>query len=131
MEHAEPATVLVVEDDPGTARLQRLRLERAGYVVAVAAGAADGLARVRQGDVDLVVLDQNLPGGVSGLDLYRQMKDAGHGVPAILVTALNDETILLRALRSGVNDFVPKTPDYFDYLLPAVERVLREARAER
>jgi PAS domain S-box-containing protein len=131
MGREKPATVLIVEDDEGLARLQSRRLERAGYVVACAADAAGGLARARQGDVDLVVLDQNLPGGTSGLELYRQMKEAGYGVPAILVTALNDETIVLRALRAGVNDFLPKTPDYLDYLLPAIERVLKERRVER
>src|SRR5690242_10904561 len=131
MGREKPATVLIVEDDEGLARLQRRRLERAGYEVACAANAADGLARARQGGVDLVVLDQNLPGGTSGLELYRQLKEAGYGVPAILVTALNDETIVLRALRAGVNDFLPKTPDYLDYLLPAIERVLKERRVER
>jgi PAS domain S-box-containing protein len=131
MGRENPATILIVEDDEGLARLQRLRLERAGYAVAVATTAAEGLARLRQGGVDLVVLDQNLPGGASGLDLHHRMKEAGYGVPAILVTALNDETIVLRALRAGVNDFLPKTPDYLDYLLPAVERVLKERRVER
>ncbi|HKI37080.1 MAG TPA: response regulator [Gemmataceae bacterium] len=127
----EPATVLVVEDDLGLARLQRLRLERVGYVVAGATTAAEGLGRIRAGGIDLVVLDQNLPGGVNGLDLYRQMKEAGFSVPAILVTAFDDEAVVLQALRAGVNDFVPKTHDYLDYLLPAIERVLKEARVER
>jgi PAS domain S-box-containing protein len=125
------ATILIVEDDIGLARLQQRRLERAGYFVAVATTAAEGLARVRRGDIDLAVLDQNLPGGSSGLELYRQIREAGYSVPAILVTALNDETVVLRALRAGVNDFLPKTPDYLDYLLPAIERVLKEAHVER
>jgi PAS domain S-box-containing protein len=131
MGREKPTTVLIVEDDEGLARLQQLRLERAGYAVAVATTAAEGLACVLRGGVDLVVLDQNLPGGASGLELYRQLKQAGHGLPAILVTALNDETIVLRALRAGVNDFLPKTPDYLDYLLPAIERVVKERRVER
>jgi PAS domain S-box-containing protein len=126
----KPATVLIVEDDLGLARLQRLRLERAGYVVAGATTAAEGLARLHAGGIDLIVLDQNLPGGMSGLELYRQMKEAGLVMPVILVTAFDDEAVVLQALRAGVKDFVPKTPDYLDYLLPAIERVLKEARVE-
>ncbi len=131
MSSAERATVLVVEDDEGQARLQRRRLERAGYAVATAATADAGLELLRQGGIDLVVLDQNLPGGTSGLELYRQVKAAGLDVPAVLVTGMSGEGIVVQALRAGVRDFVPKTPDYLDYLLPAIARVLKERQTER
>jgi signal transduction histidine kinase len=127
----ERATLLVVEDDPGVARLQQVRLERAGYRVVAAATAAAALDHVRRGGIDLLLLDQNLPGGASGLQLYQQMKAAGHDLPAILVTSLTGDSIVLQALRAGVFDFVPKTPDYLDYLLPAVERILTKRRTER
>ena len=52
------ATILLVEDDPGVARLEQLRLERAGYAVATAASAEEGLDRVAGGGIDLIVLDQ-------------------------------------------------------------------------
>ena len=84
------ATILLVEDDPGVARLEALRLERAGYAVATAATAAQGLDRMAAGGVDLIVLDQNLSHGTSGLALFRQVKAAGHNVPAILVTGMQE-----------------------------------------
>jgi PAS domain S-box-containing protein len=124
------ATVLVVEDDPGVARLQQLQVERAGYHVLVAGTAAEALRLVRAHSVDLLLLDQNLPGGVSGLELYQQVKTAGFDMPAILVTALSGESIVLQSFRTGVFDFVPKTPDYFDYLLPTIDRVLKKRRTE-
>jgi PAS domain S-box-containing protein len=123
-------TVLIVEDDPGVMRLQQVRLERAGYTCAGAATAADALARVREGDIDLMLLDQNLPGGVNGLDLYAQVKEAGFDIPAILVTGFTGDTIVLQSFRAGLYDFVPKTPDYLDYLLPTIERVLKKRRTE-
>ena len=64
---AARAVILLVEDDPGVARLERLRLERAGYDVATAASAEEGLNRVAGGGIDLIVLDQNLSHGTSGL----------------------------------------------------------------
>jgi PAS domain S-box-containing protein len=131
MGREQTANVLIVEDDLALARLQQRRLERAGYRVVCATTAAGGLDTVRGGGIDLIVLDQNLPGGASGLDLYAEMRNAGHALPALLVTALNDETVVLRALRAGVDDFIPKTSDYLDYLLPAVDRVLKKARVER
>ena len=86
---------------------------------------------MRRGDVDLLILDQRLPSGASGLQLYERVKAAGFDVPAILATGFSDETTLLQALCAGVRDFVPKTTDYLNYLAPAVARVLKEVRTER
>jgi PAS domain S-box-containing protein len=113
------------------ARLERLRLERAGYEVATAASAEEGLNQVAGGGIDLIVLDQNLSHGTSGLELFRQVKAAGHNVPAILVTGMQEEGLLVEALRAGVRDFVPKTPNFLNHLEPIVARVLDQVRTER
>ena len=120
-----------MEDDPGVARLEQLRLERAGYAVATAATAEEGLNRVAAGGIDLIVLDQQLSPGTSGLEFFRQVKAAGHNVPAILVTGMQDESLLVEALRAGVRDFVPKTPNFLNHLEPIVARVLDQVRTER
>jgi signal transduction histidine kinase len=131
MDRMPRATLLIVEDDLGLARLQQRRLERAGHTVLTAANAEEAAHRAGQGDIDLLILDQKLPGGVSGLELYRRLRAANLDVPAILVTGLREDELLLQALRAGVRDFVLKTPEYLDYLLPAVERVLKQVRTER
>ena len=74
MASEERATVLIVEDDLGLARLECARLERAGHAVETAATAEEGMERVRRGGVDLLILDQRLPSGVSGLQLYERIK---------------------------------------------------------
>jgi CheY-like chemotaxis protein len=70
--------ILVVEDDPGIALVERRRLERAGYVAVTVGTAAVALARVEAGDIDLIVLDHSLPGGITGLEFYAQLKAVGH-----------------------------------------------------
>jgi PAS domain S-box-containing protein len=124
-------TLLIVEDDLGLARLQQRRLERAGYTVYTAATAEEGAQRAGQGDIDLIILDEQLPGGVSGMELYRRMRAAGLDVPAILATGRHQEELLLHALRAGVRDFILKSPEYLESLLPAIERVLKQVRTER
>ncbi len=131
MESQSRATILLVEDDPGVARLEQLRLERAGFAVVTAATAAEGLDQIAQGEIDLIILDQRLSSGTSGLEFFRQVKESGYNVPAILVTGLNDENMLIEALRAGVRDFVPKTPHFLDHLEPIVIRVLDQVRTER
>jgi PAS domain S-box-containing protein len=126
------ARILLVEDDPGVARLEQLRLERAGYAVAAAATAAEGLREVAAaGGVDLIVLDQQLSPGTSGLEFFRQVKAAGYNVPAILVTGMQEESLLVEAMRAGVRDFVPKTQNFLNHLEPIVTRVLDQVRTER
>lgn len=123
-------TILIVEDDPGVARLQQRRLERAGYTVVSAGTAEEGMQKARQGGVELVLLDYRLPGDRTGLDVYAQLKATGHDVPVILVTGFSDEATVIQALRAGVRDFVTKSVEYLDYLPEAVERVLRQVRTE-
>ncbi len=125
------ATVLLVEDDPGVARLEQLRLERAGYAVALVATAEEGLRKVADERVDLIVLDQQLSPGTSGLEFFRAVKAAGHNVPAILVTGMQEENLLVEAMRAGVRDFVPKTQHFLNHLVPVVARILDQVRTER
>lgn len=127
----QPTRVLVVEDDSATATLERRHLERAGYSVSVAATAEEAIAAVRRGGIGLALLDLMLPGGVSGLELYENWKSEGIAVPAILVTGFADQATAIRALRLGIRDFVPKSPDFIDYLSTAVDRVVAQERVER
>ncbi len=123
--------VLVVDDDPGVATLEARQLQRAGYEVTIATTVDEALAIVRREPPNLVILDLRLAEGASGLDLYDRMRTEGWNVPAILVTAFADQTVAIKALRAGVRDFVPKAPDYLEYLPTAVDRVVAQVRVER
>jgi PAS domain S-box-containing protein len=123
--------ILVVEDDPGVAKLQRRELERRGFAVVSASSADEALAFLAKESVDLAVLDYNLAGGCSGLDLHSRMRNLGYQVPVIMVTGFSDERTVIRALREGVRDFVPKSPEYLEYLPEAVQRTLDSLRLER
>ena len=125
------AAVLILEDDPGVARLQRLRLERAGYRVDVATTTAAALHRLRAGGVDLLVLDNRLDNGENGLSFHAGLKDDGLDVPVILVTGYQDDATIVRALRAGVRDYVFKSVEYLDYLPEAARRVLDQERTRR
>ncbi len=124
-------TVLLLEDDQGIVRLEQKRLERAGFSVIPSSTPAEALRHIEAGGVDLLVLDYQLEARVTGVDFYRELQAAGRHIPSILVTGLGNEDRLLEALRAGMRDFIPKTPDYLDYLAPTVERVMRQVRAEQ
>ena len=124
--------ILIVEDDEGIATLERARLERCGHDVIVARTAEETLALLDESEqVDLFLLDYRLPGDVSGLALLLILKERGFTSPAILVTGFEDPNIVIQAMRAGVRDFLPKTPDYLDDLPITVERVLKQAHLEQ
>ncbi|MBX3441769.1 MAG: response regulator [Planctomyces sp.] len=123
--------VLIIEDDPGTARLQQKVLARSGYRVTPVAGpdaARDVLARE---DVHLILFDYRLADGRDGLEFYQALKRDGIHLPAIMVTGFPSETLVIQAMRAGVRDFVTKSTEYLDLLTGTVDHVLRRALIER
>ena len=126
-----PPRILVVEDDEGIALLEKRQLERAGYQVVAATSAAEALEHIARHDFALLLLDYHLPGEVDGLRFHEHLKALGHTLPVILVTGRSDEGTAIRALRSGVRDFVTKSAEYIEYLPEAVSRVLAQVRTEQ
>jgi two-component sensor histidine kinase/CheY-like chemotaxis protein len=102
--------VLYIDDDPGLARLVQKALERRGYVVHVATTGEDGLARIRQGGIDVVALDHYLPDG-TGLDVLAQMEGLPDRPAVVYVTATVETAVAVAALKAGAADYVTKTVD--------------------
>ncbi len=123
--------VLVLEDDPGIRRLERAHLERAGHRVEIAGDIAEARAHLEAGGFELLLLDYKLAEGENGLEFYRALQREGRDLPAILVTGFSEEERVLEAMRAGVRDFIPKTPNFVELVAPTVERVLAQVRGER
>ncbi len=121
MIEASKGLVLVVEDDSGTAMLERRNLEKAGYTVITALTTDEARSAIQQGGVDLMVLDYTLPCGVTGLEFLAQIKAEGHDLPVIMATGMSDDSIVIAALRVGVRDFVIKSVGFASELPQAVE----------
>ena len=94
-------TILILEDDPGVARLQKTRLERAGFATVVTGTPDEALAQLEGGGIDLLLLDNRLSTAEDGLAFYSRLKAAGRDLPVILVTGYSDDATIVRALRPG------------------------------
>ncbi|MGD9723518.1 MAG: response regulator [Pirellulales bacterium] len=103
------ASILIVDDDPRSARLLAAHLNSAGYTAAIAHSAADAQAAVADDLPDLILCDVCLP-GTDGIELTRLLRsmDGCAGVPIALVTSSNDSRILARGLEAGADDFLAK-----------------------
>ncbi|MDQ1521742.1 MAG: hypothetical protein QOI55_2815 [Actinomycetota bacterium] len=101
------ARVLVVEDDDGIAEPLVRALQREGYdTVRVATGGA-ATDVVRDGHVDLVVLDLGLP-DVDGVSVCRALRSADESLPILVLTARSEELDVIIGLDAGADDYVTK-----------------------
>jgi PAS domain S-box-containing protein len=122
--------ILVVEDEAGVATLQRRRLERAGFRVAVAMDVDAAMTALGQGGVALVLMDYRL-GTTTGLDLHSRMRAAGFELPVIMVSAAMDDAMVIEAMRAGIRDVIVKNTEYLEALPETVRGVLRQTAAVR
>ncbi len=121
--------ILVIEDNPDLAYGLRNNLEIEGYEVEVAKDGTKGLLRAKTGKPDLVVLDLMLP-GMDGFRVLRALREEGHGMPVLILTARGEEADKVRGLRLGADDYVTKPFGVLE-LLARIEALLRRVMAPR
>ena len=98
--------ILIVEDDPDSARLVGLYLQRDGHRVLTAEDGIEGLRMARQARPDLVVLDLMLP-RLDGLEVCRTLRKESD-MAIVMVTARVEEEDRLTGLDLGADDYVTK-----------------------
>jgi two-component sensor histidine kinase len=131
MNSANP-TLLYIEDDPALARLVDRGLTRLGFKVIHAASGGEGLQRLQQGGIDVVALDQYMP-GLDGLETLEQILAIPDAPPVVFVTAAQDSNIAVNALKAGAADYLVKDAqgDFIPLLQVAVNGALRQARLQK
>lgn len=100
-------TVLIIEDNPGIAQLVQMHVEDLGCHAEVVDRGDTGLARYREGNVDLVVLDLMLP-GLDGLSICREIRSGTGYVPVLMLTAKSSELDRVLGLEIGADDYLTK-----------------------
>jgi two-component system, LuxR family, response regulator FixJ len=117
-----PATVAVVDDDPGVRDSLRVLLAAAGYHTREFGSAEAFLREPLEGARCCAIVDLKLP-GMDGLGLQEEMGRRGLATPIIVITAHGDVASARQALRTGAVDFIEKPIDN-DELLAAVRGAL-------
>ena len=117
--------VLLVDDEPSIRLTMGEFLKRAGYSVLTASD-YDGGAVHNAEDLDVAVIDINLP-GKSGIQLLQKLCSAEVYVPVIMITGEPNLSVIPEIVRSGAYDFIAK-PIVKDVLLNAVGRAAEKKR---
>lgn len=121
--------VLLIEDTPRLAEAVAEILRKSGYGADVAHIGADGLAMALTGAYDVLLLDIMLP-DMSGMDVLRELREAGSVVPVILLTARQGVGDRVAGLDAGADDYLPK-PFHASELLARIRAVTRRPATYR
>src|SRR6266567_7475846 len=121
--------IAVVEDDWLFRDSMRSLMKSLGYNVEAFSSAADFLASPRLIETACLIADVHMP-GMTGVELYRHLIEAGHAIPTILVTAYPNDVDRARALTDGIICYLRKPVDEKD-LRRCIHAALRsDARRE-
>ncbi|MCH1641473.1 response regulator transcription factor [Paenibacillus timonensis] len=98
--------ILIIEDDPVIAEVERDYLQASGYAADIAPNGDEGLRLALSEPYDLLVLDLMLP-GVDGYEICKQVREA-KDIPILMVSAKKEDIDKIRGLGLGADDYVSK-----------------------
>lgn len=126
--------ILVVEDNPGDARLIQELLKEAtagaSLAVVVAKELSTALEVLKDTSIQIVLLDLGLPDS-QGLSALSHIVEAEPGVPVVILTGSADESLGLQALRAGAQDYLTKSDVNGRLLVRAIRLALERKQMEQ
>ncbi len=116
--------VLIVDDEERIVSFVHRGLTAAGYVTSSTGLGLEAIEMVREGNIDLVLLDIGLP-DISGFEVLSRLRAEGSTVPVIALTARDTARDVVAGLDGGADDYIPK-PFTFDELLARIRARIRD-----
>lgn len=129
---SQPATLLIVDDEPQARKLLETLLQHEGYQTVCASSGEEALQRVAQQAPDLILLDIMMP-GMDGYEVANQLKsnDATAGIPIIMLSALSEHGARVSGLQSGAEEFISKPVERIELSLRVRNLLRLTAHGER
>lgn len=108
--------ILIIEDELTLQQTLKLNLELEGYQAFTCGSGGDAISQVKKNNPDLILLDIMLP-VLSGIEIYKQLKNEQISTPVIFLTAKNNVQDKIEGLKLGADDYITKPFDLEELLL--------------
>lgn len=128
---SRPVNILLVEDNPADRRLvaERLGNSQKNFQLVYAERLSEALHQLAQHDISIVLLDLQLP-DCRDLESLTKIHAAAGGIPIVVLSEVEDESLALRALQLGAQDFLVKWHTNEHLLIRAVQYALERKQVE-
>ena len=118
--------ILLVEDDPTTARSIEMMLTHANYNVFLTDMGEEGIDLAKLYDYDLILLDLDLP-DMHGMEVLRQIRMSRVNTPILILTGSDDTESKLRGFGFGADDYMTK-PFHREELVARIAAIIRRSK---
>lgn len=125
-----PVRALVVDDEPGIARLCQFFLESAAYSVTITTNPHDAVELIKQQNFDILLTDVRMP-QMDGFELLKITKIYQPDMAVLFMTAFGTVEIAIQALRSGADGLILKPFSSSSDLIEAVNQALQDKHQKR
>ncbi len=124
----DPASILLVDDDPDFLEVLEIFFRKKGYRVHTARNGLEAIRRFKQRPADVVVLDLKMP-KLDGIGALQRMRRVNPLAEIIVLTGYGTKDAAIESLRFGAYDFLEKPLHHLEELNSAVERALAARRS--
>jgi signal transduction histidine kinase/DNA-binding NarL/FixJ family response regulator len=122
--------VLLVEDSPEDAGSVQEALSEEPIIIEWASQLSEGLEKLEDGSIDVVLLDLTLPDSTS-LETLIRLQERAPSIPVVVLTGLEDRNLSIEALRHGAHDYLLKGKAQPQVLLRAIQEAVASKQSER
>lgn len=126
-QHTASKKILVIDDEPMIRQVLTIHLSKAGYEVACAQNASEGIALIGSGSFSLVITDYNLP-DKNGMEVLRAAKVSAPDLPVMVISGFLDAVLIERLMAEGAAQYLRK-PFLKAAVLAAVTDILNTGQA--
>jgi CheY-like chemotaxis protein len=125
----EKKKILIVEDDNFVAEVYLAKLSEMGYETILAQNGEEGLAQLKKGKIDLILLDILMP-IMNGIEMLEQVKknEEWKNIPVILLTNIGEKESIQKVREMGVKDYLIKSHFTPAEVIEKVELIFSENR---
>jgi len=126
MQKEDSKTILWVDDEIDLLAAHIIFLKDKGYNMLEASNGDDAIELVTKGGIDLVLLDEMMP-GKDGLSTLMEIKDINPLMPVIMITKSEEEHLMNEAIGKKIDDYLTK-PVNLSQVLSAIKRILERQK---
>ena len=130
MAEAQPAIILIVDDDRGLLRLLERALKRHEFDTETAGSGQEAIAWLSRNRADLMLLDLRLQ-DMEGKELVNHLASVGRSIPFIIMTGQGDERVAVDMMKRGALDYLVKDVQFIELMPQVVRRALQRLANEK